>query len=100
MKLEIHYDGSWAALYVDGNLRGEPGDSYRVEEEAFELLGVRQVQDDAFMRGQKHREGVARTLAEVDEYRQTRTDRAAEVKRKREQAAALLAEAEALEAGR
>lgn len=94
--LEIHYEGEWAALYVNGNLE-EVGDSYHAEERAFELLGVTTIQDDAFMRGQTQRSGVANTLAEVEEYRVARRaalDLAASL---REQAAVLLAEADEAE---
>jgi hypothetical protein len=95
-KLEIHYDPDreWAALYVDGQLDGV-GDAYVREERAFELCGVQQVKDNAFLRGQDRRDGVAKTLAEVAEYRRARDDRAAA--RKREEAARLLAEADEIE---
>ncbi len=96
--LEIHYAGEWAALYIDGQLDHDSvGDSYLAEERAFELLGVKTVQDDAFMRGQDQRVGVARTLGEVDEYRWSRDNKAAEAARKREEAARLIAEADELD---
>lgn len=71
MKLEIHYAADWAALYVDGKLE-RVGDSYLAEERAFEMLGVTVVHDDAFMRGQSQRMGVADTLEEVAEWRTQR----------------------------
>ena len=102
-RLEIHYADEWAALYVDGALDreyGEPtvGDRYRVEERAFELLRVRQIHDDAFMRGQNQRDGVARTLDEVAAYQVERHERKTRAERLRAQAEALLAEAKGLDA--
>ncbi len=101
MNLEIHYDpnGEWAALYVDGRL-DRVGDAYLAEEKAFELLGVTVVQDDAFLRGQDGHDGVAQTLDEVAAFRAGRTEREAQAQEKRRQAAALLAEATALEGRR
>lgn len=99
MELEIHYGDEWAALYRDGNLV-IVGDSYRTEEEALTLLGVTLVHDDAFMRGQDRREGVAPTLADVAAYREGRGRRLAEAARLREEADRLRAEADALEAAR
>lgn len=95
-KLEIHYADQWAALYVNGRL-DRVGDSYLAEERAFELCGVKTVQDDAFMRGQTTREGVAQTIDEVNEYRQQRDHARAEAARLREEAARLAAEADRLE---
>lgn len=94
--LEIHYAGEWAALYVDGKLE-RVGDSYLAEERAFELAGVATEHDNAFMRGQDKREGVAQTLDEVAAYRAERERRAAEARRLREQATQLLADADALD---
>lgn len=67
MDLQIHYASDWAALYKDGKLV-RVGDSYLAEERALELLGVEIVHNDAFMRGQSRKDGVAQTLDEVDEY--------------------------------
>ena len=94
--IEIHYADEWAALYLKGELV-TVGVSYNAEERAFQLLDVTTVHDDAFMRGQNQRDGVARTLAEVTEYRTAREQRAAEAARLREEAAALLSQAKALE---
>ena len=91
--LQIHYAEQWAALYRDGELV-TVGDTYVAEEQAFELLGVTRVHDDAFMRGQTSRGGVAQTLDEVRDYA---NDRAANIARAailREDAARLLAEAD------
>jgi hypothetical protein len=97
-KLEIHYADDWAALYVDGELDpGTVGDSYHAEHRVFELLGVTQVHDDAFMRGQTQVAGVAKTLDEVGEYRRQRDTDRQEAARLKEEAAALLARAKELE---
>lgn len=91
--LELHYAEEWAALYVDGKL-DQVGDSYNTEERAFELLGVPQIHDDAFMRGQDKRRGVAQTLDEVAEYQTRREQGAARAEELRAQAAELLRQAE------
>lgn len=96
MELEIHYAEEWAALYVDGKLE-IVGDSYLAEDKTFALLGVKQVQDDAFMRGQTTRDGVARTLQDVAAYRDARADRQDRANLLRREAERLLAEAEALQ---
>lgn len=96
-KMEIHYTGSeWAALYVDGKLV-DVGDAYLAEEEAFRRLGVKQVYDDSFMRGQTQREGVAKTLEEVEEYKTLRTERQRKADELRAEAARLAKEADELE---
>lgn len=95
MNLEIHYAEDWAALYVDGKLE-YVGDSYLTEERAFALLGVITSQDDAFMRGQNKREGVAQTLAEVAEYSRKRAEKYIKAERLRAQASKLIAEADEL----
>ena len=95
--IEIHYADQWAALYVAGQLI-VVGDSYLTEKKVLAILGVKTVQDDAFMRGQTARDGVARDLAEVETYRQRRENRKAEAARLRAEAERLLSEAEALDA--
>lgn len=96
MELEIHYAEEWAALYKDGQLV-RVGDTYRTEEEAFTLLGVKLVQDDAFMRGQNSRDGVAQTTDQVDEYRWARDNARQTADEKRAEAERLLAEAKELD---
>lgn len=96
MQLEIHYAEEWAALYKDGDLV-RVGDTSATESKALEMLGVVIVDDDAFMRGQNYREGVAQTLAEVEEYRERREFHRELAAEKRAQAAQLLADAEHLE---
>lgn len=102
-QVEIHYDsedtggsGEWAALYVDEKLI-RVGDSYRTEEMAFSLLGVKRVEDSAFMRGQSDREGVAQTLEEVATYACERDRRFELADQKRAKAKKLLEEANELE---
>lgn len=95
--VEIRYDtdGDWAALYVDGQLE-RVGDAYLAEEKAFEILGVKTLRDNAFLRGQTQASGVAPTLTEVEAYRTERDAARARATALREQAAALLAEADGL----
>jgi hypothetical protein len=95
--IQIHYADEWAALYVDGDLvERTVGDSYIAEEHALNLLGVKQVHDDAFMRGGNDRSTVANTLMEVDNFRFTRQKKRIEAARLRAEAARLLDEAEEL----
>lgn len=94
--LEIHYADDWAALYVDGKL-DRVGDAYNTEERALSLAGVATVHDDAFMRGQSQRDGVAQTLDEVAAYARERDERLAVAAQKRAEAERLLAEAGELE---
>lgn len=96
MNLEIHYSDDWAALYVDGKLDCV-GDSYIAEERALTMLGVVLITDDAFMRGQRYRDGVAGTLEEVEEFRSQRATALDKAEALRDEAARLLAEAENLE---
>jgi hypothetical protein len=91
-KLEIHYADEWAALYVDGKLE-RVGDSYLAEERAFEILGVRIVQDDAFMRGQKRADGVAQSINEVEALREQREENRRRAAELRHQAERLLQQA-------
>lgn len=97
--LEIHYADEWAALYVDGKL-DRVGDSYLAEERAFELLGVKVVQDDAFLQGQDQAAGVAKTLDELYVYTDDRDRRKAHAERLRTEAANLLTQADQLAGNR
>lgn len=94
--LEIHYAGEWAALYKEGEL-AYVGETYVAEEAAFEMLRVRRFRDDAFMRGQKARGGVARNLAEVAAYAQQRDASVKLAAEKIADARRLLMEAKALD---
>ncbi len=93
--LVIYEADEWSALYVDGKLE-RVGDSYYVEEKAFELAGVTVIQDDAFMRGQDRREGVAKSLDEIIVFKSQRDLDQKRANELREQAAELLAKADAL----
>lgn len=98
-KMELHSDGGeWSALYVDGKLE-EVGDTYYVTERTLALLGVREVSDSGFMRGQTRREGVAKTLDEVEEYAEQRKKDLDTAEALRVEAARLIAGAERLEKG-
>lgn len=94
--MEIHHADEWSALYVDGTL-AEVGDTYWVEEKAFAMLGVAEVSEDSFLRGQGQKDGVAKTLEEVAEYRRSREERLQEAANLREAAASLLAQASEME---
>ena len=77
--IEVHEAEEWSALYLDGKLV-QVGDSYLADEWIRTHFGIKTVSDDAFMRGQNQREGVAQTLDEVLSYataRQEKLDRAA-----------------------
>src|SRR5688572_20142914 len=95
MKLEIHYADEWAALYVDGKLE-IVGDSYLAEERALMMSCVDLIQDDSFMMGQRYRDGVARTVDEVNQYRIDREARREQAEKLRLEASRLLLEAELL----
>ena len=87
--IEIHEADEWAAIYLDGHLV-RVGDAYLADEWLRTRFGVKTVQDDAFLRGQTSREGVAQTLDEVLDYARARQER-------QDRAAALRAEAARLE---
>lgn len=88
--IEFHTAGEWTAVYLDGKLL-RVGDTYLADEWLHDYVGVEDVFDDAFMRGQNGREGVAETLDEVTAYATQRQE-------KRDRAATLRAEAQRLEA--
>jgi hypothetical protein len=97
-EIEIHEAEEWAAVYLNGHLQ-HVGDTYLADEWIREHFGVKTIQDDAFMRGQTSRDGVAQTVHEVNAYiedREAKLRRAAEL---REEAARLLAEAEEVSRG-
>lgn len=88
--IQIHYDdGEWAGLYVDGKLE-YVGDTTVVHDKICEMFGVEAVYDNAFMRGQNKRAGVAQTVQEAAEYGRKRDEM-------RERMAALRAEADSIE---
>jgi hypothetical protein len=100
MDLELHYsaDSTWAALYADGALV-QVGEAAPAEEKAFELTGVVQVHDEAFLRGQTSRDGVAPSLADVAAYRHQRDRAKNDADALRRMAQRILDEADALENG-
>ena len=77
--IEVHeQEDGFTAVYVDGTLNDVFKNEHNAVERVFALLGVKVVQDDAFMLGQESRSGVALTLAEVAEFTARRAaDRAA-----------------------
>ncbi len=96
--VQIHYADDWAALYVNGMLiPNSVGDSYVAEEIALLGLGVVLVHDNAFMRGRGGRDGVAATLEDVRAYHDKRADAKVRADRLRQQALALVAEADLLD---
>jgi hypothetical protein len=94
-KVEVHEEGEWSALYIDGKL-DRVGDHYLADERIREIFAVEVVHDDAFMRGQNTRDGVAKTLDEVHAYVKERAERIHAAADKVRQAELLLAEARAL----
>ena len=67
----VRYTGSgeWSALYVDGKLV-QSGDHCLVEDKIAELLGVKEVQSDDFLRGGDSYSDVAETLDDIENYRE------------------------------
>lgn len=65
----VRYSGSedWSALYIDGKL-DTVADHYLVDERISQLLGVKTVSSDNFMRGGTQRKDVAETIDEIGEY--------------------------------
>jgi len=89
-RIEFHVAGEWTGVYLDGKLI-RVGDSYLADEWLQSFVGVKYVDDDAFMLGQNGYDGVAQTLDEVATF-------AAQRDANRAQAAALRDEARRLEA--
>lgn len=100
--MELHTGTEdWSALYVDGQLHTY-GDSYLAEEAIRSIVGVRVVDDNAWLRGGNGtgRNGnppPASTLDEVHGYMVERSERESRARNLRERAAELLAEAEGLD---
>lgn len=92
---EVHIYDDWAALYIDGELHVE-GHEYNVNERIFNLLGIKEVQDDAFMRGRTGHD-TAPTLDDVRRYKEAREDTLARVEELRREADNLRLRAEELE---
>lgn len=94
-KLEVHRYEDTAALYVNGQL-DRTGEEYVIVERVFELLGVKLVTDNAFIRGDA--DTFASSLDEVARYRAVRDDGRREAHDMRVKAAELVRQAELLEA--
>jgi hypothetical protein len=92
----VHEAEEWSAVYLDGALQ-RVGDTYLADEWIRDFFGVTTVQDDAFLRGQNHRDGVAQTLDELDAYRRLRDEAKTQVAALRAEADRLLTEARRLE---
>jgi hypothetical protein len=96
--IEIHEADEWSAVYLNGRRVHGPADSYLSDEWLRDHFGVVTVQDDAFMRGQTSADGAAKTLVEVDTYRDERDARLRRAAELRAEADRLAAEAENLAA--
>lgn len=92
----IRGSGDWSALYVDGKL-DRVGDHYWVDERAFDLAGVEEIQSDDFLQGGDSRDSTARTLEEMSLYGEARAGKLRTAEQLRLQAAELLKEAQELE---
>lgn len=97
-RLEIHRaeDGP-SALYLDGALVDCWKDDYHATEQALALCGVVEIEDDAFLLGQKERSGAAQTLGLVAEYRHDREAAKAKAATMREEAERLIVAAAELD---
>jgi hypothetical protein len=87
--------GEWSALYIDGKL-DRVGDHYLIDERIRQLIGVKTVQSDDFLRGGTQRSHVAPTLEELAQYTKAREHRLTKAAQLRAEAAEKLAEAEKL----
>lgn len=94
----VKYSGSqeWSALYVDGKL-DTVGDHYLISERLEDLLGVEVVESDAFMQGGHDRIDVAPTLELARQYEKAQELRHQRAESLREQAQALLAQADEID---
>lgn len=67
----VYYSGeSWGALYQNGELV-RYGDHYYLGEYFLSYLGVEEIMSEDFLRGGNTKEDVAKTLEEIDEWRQS-----------------------------
>lgn len=99
-KIEIHYAGDWAAVYLNSELIDGPGDTDQRHEWLLRHFGVVQVHDSDFLMGGSQRKDAARTLGEMYEWQRERDERLSRAEELRLQAAELLEQAEALEVQR
>lgn len=91
-------EGGWSAVYLDGKLQ-RVGDSYLADEWVREHFGVETVQSDDFLRGGTSRADVAPTLDDLRDYADEQAAKQARAKALRDEAARLLAEADAMTLG-
>lgn len=91
-------NGDAAATYVRGQLV-ECHHPPEVRERLINLLGVRMVQDGAFMKGQSSWGGAAQTLEEAEAFAVDRELKAQRAAALREQAAVMIAEADRIAGG-
>jgi hypothetical protein len=93
------YTGSneWSALYVDGKL-DIVGDHYLIDDRIMVLTGVEEIPSEDFMRGGNSRQDVAPTLDALATYQieNGAKEQEAQAQALRDQAAALIAQADAL----
>lgn len=94
--IQFHHADDWTAVYLNGQLV-RVGDTYLAEEWLHREVGVVDVFDDAFMRGQNSRDGVAQTLDEVASFATERDVKIARATALREEASRLLSEAGVIE---
>lgn len=97
----VYEADGWSAVFVNGT-RVQVGDSYLADEKIREIFSVTTIQSADFLMGGNGtgRNGTpppAQTLAEVEAYTAQRLDRQERATTLRDQAAALLSEANALE---
>ena len=95
----VIYEGEeWAAVYENGELAEEAGDSYHADEWLRERVGVTTIQNEDFFRGGRDRDSVARTLDQIQAWRERvlREQITAEEQEKSEKIATLEAELAAL----
>lgn len=71
MDLRLYKDEEWSALYVNGKLECV-GDHYLADERLRAIMGVKEFDDNSFMRGGNHREQVAQTVEELEAYQDER----------------------------
>lgn len=90
--------GDGAAIYVDGKLVAAHHPP-EMTEKLLSMLGVRTVQDPAFMLGQTSWAGVAETVEDAAAFARATTAKAERAKAMRAEAQALLDKANELDAG-
>jgi len=95
VRIDIFGADEWSGLYINGKLE-EVHDTYWVYEKLFHLLGINQEADDTFMLGQNTKDGVAKNLTEIYDYRLHMDAIEAEADKLEEMAAELRSKAQSL----